>query len=400
MTHERRQPLAGKRVLEAGGYLAAPFAAHILSQLGAEVIKLEALQGDPTRTMVNGGPGGTFIAYGYGKQSLALDLASEAGQRVLQRLLPSVDIVVHNLSPQAARKLALDAASCHSLNSALVHCHIRGYGDGPRAEEVASNPIVEAATGAMFANRVNGRPERLGPSYQDMFAGMNAVIGILGAVMSGRERECVEIGLYETGLHVAARDLVGAAATRGSSAAGPAEFAHPGYGAYRTSDDRWIYLLLLSDQHWVRFCEMSALPEGSAPDLQTRKQRQAQGARVEAAVRDCVARHTYDDLALKLQDAGLGFTEVLPPERVLDDPQARVAGKVAPVDYLGRTYQVAGYPLSPMPAKAALPLLGGDSLRILQAIGFSAADCEAMLRDGVLKAPQEHHPTTDSETRA
>ncbi len=388
MSTMQDQPLAGKRVLELGGYLAAPYAGNLLSQLGAEVIKLEPPLGDPTRTMVKGGPGGTFIAYSHGKRSLCLDLSNEAGKAVLRKLMPTVDIVVHNLSPQSMRKLGVDAATFHSANPRLVYCHIKGYGVGPREEEIASNPIIEAATGAMYANMVGGRPTRLGPSYQDMFAGMNAVIGILGAIVTGRDRPIVEIGLYETGLHVAARDLVAAESAKAGRGSHYGEFAHPGYGAYRTRDERWMYLLLLSDVHWSKFSEMANLPEGSDPTLRTRGQRQAQGARVEAAVQAAVAAMSYDELAARMQAAGLGFTEVLAQENVLDDVQARQPGKVSQVGYMGNNYQVAGFPLSQAPAKSTAPLLGEQSVEIAMSLGYSRAECEAMLVSGAMLQPR------------
>jgi crotonobetainyl-CoA:carnitine CoA-transferase CaiB-like acyl-CoA transferase len=381
------RPLAGKRVLELGGYLAAPFAGNLLSQLGAEVIKLEPPLGDPTRTMVKGGPGGTFIAYSHGKRSLCLDLLSEGGKALLQRLLPTLDVVVHNLSPQATRKLGVDAASCHAANAGLVYCHIKGYGTGPREEEIASNPIIEAATGAMYANMVGGRPTRLGPSYQDMFAGMNAVIGILSAIIAGRDGPLVEVGLYETGLHVAARDLVAAESAKAGHGSHYGEFAHPGYGAYLTSDGRWIYLLLLSDAHWSKFCEMADLAEGSDSSLRTRAQRQGQGARVETAVQAAVGALTYDELARRMKSAGLGFTEVLEPEKVLSDIQAREPGKVTRVGYMGRAYRVAGFPLTKAEPQSKAPLLGEQSEEIARSLGFTQAECEAMLKSGALRSP-------------
>jgi crotonobetainyl-CoA:carnitine CoA-transferase CaiB-like acyl-CoA transferase len=205
-------PLAGRRVIELGTMLAAPFAAHILAQLGAEIIKVEPPTGDPTRSLVRGGPSGTFIAYSHGKQSACMDLSKPEGQAAFQKLLKTADALVHNLSPKAARKLKLTRADCAAINPRLIYCHIRGYGTGPLQEELASNPVAEASTGVMEANRVNGRPSRLGPSYHDQFAGAYAVIGMLASMLQlqeGREPAPVEIGLYETGLHVASRDLVG-----------------------------------------------------------------------------------------------------------------------------------------------------------------------------------------------
>ena len=178
-----RSILAGKTVLEIGSMLAAPFAAHVLAQLGAEVIKLEPPIGDPTRSLVRGGPSGTYIAYSRGKRSLCLDLASERGQEVFRRLVPKVDIILHNLAPGSARRLGVTYEDCAKLNPAIVFCHIRGYNDGPQADDLASNPIAEAATGVMNEHRIDGRPTRLGPSYHDQFAGCYAVIGILGALL-------------------------------------------------------------------------------------------------------------------------------------------------------------------------------------------------------------------------
>ena len=85
MIKTKNQPLLGKRIIEMGGYLAAPFAGNMLCQLGAEIIKIEPPLGDPTRTMVKGGPGGTFIAYSFGKQSLCIDLSKPQGKILFER---------------------------------------------------------------------------------------------------------------------------------------------------------------------------------------------------------------------------------------------------------------------------------------------------------------------------
>jgi crotonobetainyl-CoA:carnitine CoA-transferase CaiB-like acyl-CoA transferase len=245
MTH---QPLAGRRVIELGTMIAAPFATHILAQLGAEVIKVEPPTGDTTRALMRGGPSGTFIAYNHDKKSVAIDLASEEGRDALYRLLATADILVHNLAPSSARKLGVTAEDVAGVNPKLIYCHIRGYAAGPLQDDIASNPVAEAATGVMDANRVDGRPSRLGPSYHDQFAGAYAVIRILSALLDSRaddEDRRIEVGLYETGLHVAGRDLAGVQLKSQLlgrvEREGGGEFSNPGYGAYQTSDHRWIY---------------------------------------------------------------------------------------------------------------------------------------------------------------
>lgn len=390
-----RNILAGKTVLEIGSMLAAPFAAHILGQLGADVIKLEPPAGDPTRSLVRGGPSGTYIAYSRGKRSLCLDLASATGREVLQRLLPKIDILVHNLAPGSARRLGVTWEACAAHNPSIVYCHIRGYNQGPQGEELASNPIAEAATGVMHTHRIDGRPSRLGPSYHDQFAGCYAVIGILGALLdpkAGPDRRKIEVGLYEAGLHVAARDYAGVQLKThltGKPDQEPSgEFSMPGYGAYETADGRWIYLVMLTDRHWSEF--WSAIAEPIDAGFATLRQRKKQRAEVEALVRNAVESWTYDAIAARLSAARFGFTEVLPMERVLDAPQARHGNKVAHV-----TFQELGFDLPELPLEAAggnkpelpPPLLGEHTREILSSLSYDKEQCELLIATGAAVVP-------------
>jgi crotonobetainyl-CoA:carnitine CoA-transferase CaiB-like acyl-CoA transferase len=387
-------PLAGRRVIELGTMLAAPFAAHILAQLGAEIIKVEPPTGDPTRSLVRGGPSGTFIAYSHGKQSACMDLSKPEGQAAFQKLLKTADALVHNLSPKAARKLKLTRADCAAINPRLIYCHIRGYGTGPLQEELASNPVAEASTGVMEANRVNGRPSRLGPSYHDQFAGAYAVIGMLASMLQlleGKEPAPVEIGLYETGLHVASRDLVGVQLKTqllGKPEREPhGEFSMPGYGAYQTADERWIYLLMLNDSHWLKFCEAMEVPSDAS--LATLRQRKKAREQVEGLVKASIAARSFDRTAACLRAAGVGCTEVVPLERVLDAPQARQPGKLRPVGFRGFEFAVPEFPrlqtdgddgAPPRPP----PDLGEHTAAVLKSAGIEQAEYAALLRAGAV----------------
>jgi len=392
------QPLANCRVIELGTMLAAPFAAHILSQLGAEVIKVEPPAGDPTRVLVRGGPSGTFIAYSHGKKSVGIDLAKPEGHAAFAKLLATADVLVHNLAPKAARRLKLTREDCARINPRLIYCHIRGYAAGPQQDDLASNPVAEASTGVMEANRINGRPSRLGPSYHDQFAGAYAVIEILAAMLrrngtDSAERaaesaaEHLEIGLYETGLHVAARDLVGVQLKTqllGKPEREPhGEFSMPGYGAYKTADGRWIYLLILNDAHWQKFCKALALPEADDPGLASLRQRKKERERVEDLVKAAVASRSFDDVAARLAAHGVGSTEVLPLERVLDAPQARQPGKLRHVPFRGLAFDVPEFPRRDAAQDATPPMpppqLGEHTHDLLRAAGVSAAEYEAMV---------------------
>jgi crotonobetainyl-CoA:carnitine CoA-transferase CaiB-like acyl-CoA transferase len=387
-------PLAGRRVIELGTMLAAPFAAHILAQLGAEIIKVEPPTGDPTRSLVRGGPSGTFIAYSHGKQSACMDLSKSEGQAAFQKLLKTADALVHNLSPKAARKLKLTRTDCAAINPRLIYCHIRGYGSGPLQEELASNPVAEASTGVMEANRVNGRPSRLGPSYHDQFAGAYAVIGMLSSMLQlqeGKEPAPVEIGLYETGLHVASRDLVGVQLKTqllGKPEREPhGEFSMPGYGAYQTADERWIYLLMLNDSHWLKFCEAMEVPSDAS--LATLRQRKKAREQVEGLVKASVAARSFDRTAGCLRAAGVGCTEVVPLERVLDAPQARQPGKLRPVGFRGFEFAVPEFPRLQADGNDGAPPrpppdLGEHTAAVLKSAGIEQAEYAALLRAGAV----------------
>ena len=387
-------PLSGRLVVEMGTMLAAPFAAHILGQLGAEVIKVEPPHGDPTRALVRGGPSGTFIAYSHAKKSACIDLASPAGRDAFLQLLGRADAFVHNLSPQAARKLGLTREDCAAANPRLIYCHIRGYGEGPQADELASNPVAEAATGVMEAHRIDGRPSRLGPSYHDQFAGAYAVIGMLAAMLQAAQGSTpapVEVGLYETGLHVAARDLVGVQLKRqllGRPEREPSgEFSMPGYGAYETAEGRWLYLVMLSDAHWAKFGQALGLEQAADPALATLRQRKKAREQVEALVREAVRARPLEETAALLKAAGVGCTEVLPLERVLEAPQARVPGKLGQVRFRGLAFEVPQFPwtaraASPPHAPAPPPELGAHTREVLEAAGVSPQACAAVQARG------------------
>jgi crotonobetainyl-CoA:carnitine CoA-transferase CaiB-like acyl-CoA transferase len=403
--------LAGFRIIEIGTMLAAPFAAHILGQLGAEIIKIEPPAGDPTRSLVRGGPSGTFIAYSFGKKSVCMDLYSAEGQEAFRTLLATADVLVHNLAPGSARRLKLTREDCQAVKPKLVYCHIRGYGPGPLENELASNPVAEASTGVMEANVVNGRPSRLGPSYHDQFAGAYAVIGILSALMQARQQapaqtqlethtgECVEIGLYETGLHVAARDLAGVQLKTqifGRPEREPnGEFSMPGYGAYRTADDRWIYLLMLNDGHWAKFCDVLGLAQATDDSLKTLRLRKKRFGEVEAIVKGAIGAQSYETLAARFGQAGFGFTEVMPIETVLTSPQAQVPGKLANFALDGLNFEVPVFPRDlreDAPQAGPPPRLGEHTAAVLLGAGVAPTSYARLIATGAVKEAELDGP--------
>jgi len=391
------QPLAGRRVIELGTMIAAPFATHILSQLGAEVIKVEPPSGDTTRALIRGGPSGTIIAYSHSKKAICLDLTTDGGKEIFRRLVASADVVIHNLAPSAARKLQVTADDCMAANPDIIHVHVKGYTHGPQADDLMTNPIAEAATGAMDDHRIDGRPTRFGPSYHDQFAGTYAVIRVLATMLNpaaSAEDRRIEIGLYETGLHLAARDLAGMQLKTQLlgrlEKEGGGEFSMPGYGSYLTSDQRWIYLLILTDAHWAKLTRALAMAEDGDPELARLRDRKKQRDRVEAAVSTAIGALTFAEAEAKLRAAGLGFNEVMPLERVLETPQARQPGKLREVDYRGRHFEVPEFPgQREVAPNLPPPELGEHTADLLRELGYNEGEAAALIDSGAARTAHE-----------
>ncbi|MCW1401051.1 CoA transferase [Novosphingobium sp. MW5] len=288
----------------------------------------------------------------------------------------------------------MTARDCRAVNPNLIHVHIKGYTHGPQADDLMTNPIAEAATGAMDDHRIDGRPTRFGPSYHDQFAGTYAVIRVLAAMLDPNGEREIEIGLYETGLHLAARDLAGMQLKTQLlgrlEKEGGGEFSMPGYGSYLTSDGRWIYLLILTDAHWAKLTKALAMAEDGDQDLAKLRDRKKARDRVEAAVSAAIGALTFDEAESKLRAAGLGFNEVMPLERVLEKPQARQPGKLRDVDFRGLHFEVPEFPGAREVAEnLPPPELGEHTASLLAELGYGAQEAAALIASGAARTAQQ-----------
>jgi len=187
------QPLAGYRVADFSHVMAGPFCSHFLRMLGAQVVKLESLQGDPMRYY---GPfrewegmAPAFVAANVGKHSIAVDLKDPRGAEVARRLIASADVVLENFRPGVMQRLGFDYESCRRLRPGIVYCSISGYGQfGPQRDYPAIDNIVQATSGMMAANGEEGDPpSRVGWPVVDTYTGTLAALAVLAALLQ-RER--------------------------------------------------------------------------------------------------------------------------------------------------------------------------------------------------------------------
>lgn len=181
--------LDGFRVIDLGSFITAPFAAMLLGDLGAEVIKVERPGGgDPFRNFESGLYGPQFKAFNRNKKSLVLDLTTEADRKLLAELVRRSDALIENYRPGVMARLGLDAGAATALNPRLVYCSITGFGpDGPSAGMAAYDTVAQAASGYLSLFVSPGDTTIKGPAAADAVTGLYAAYGVLGALLS-RER--------------------------------------------------------------------------------------------------------------------------------------------------------------------------------------------------------------------
>ncbi|GLU88438.1 CaiB/BaiF CoA-transferase family protein [Agromyces sp. NBRC 114283] len=184
MTPTPSGPLAGVRVIELGQYISGPYAAKLLADLGADVVKVESPEGDPMRRWEGSGQmSPQFAAYNRGKRAVVLDLKSEAGLAALLDLARDADVLIENFRPGVAARLGFGPDVLARVNPRLVSCAITGFGpEGPYAKRPAYDTVI-SAVGGMYSQVV---PEDLlrplGPAFSDLLSGMSAAQGVLAAL--------------------------------------------------------------------------------------------------------------------------------------------------------------------------------------------------------------------------
>lgn len=189
--NQDQQLLEGIRVLEMGQYISAPSAARALADLGATVIKIEnpASGGDPTRWMRGGDADWSpqYASWNRGKRSVALDVKSDAGRRALHTLVAGADVLLDNVRPGVLARLGLDQEALASINPALVHCTITGYGPtGPMAEQPGYDSVISARSG-LYSEMIPTGSTPAGPLFSDLLTGMRAV-QLVSAALVAKER--------------------------------------------------------------------------------------------------------------------------------------------------------------------------------------------------------------------
>ncbi|MFN5828081.1 MAG: CaiB/BaiF CoA transferase family protein, partial [Rhodobacterales bacterium] len=292
-------PLAGLRVIELARILAGPWAGQTLSDLGADVIKVEAPEGDDTRRW---GPpfidreGGRSAAYFHatnrGKKSVTADFRTPEGQETVRGLVAGADVVIENFKVGGLAKYGLDYAALSALNPRLVYCSITGFGQsGPYAHRAGYDFIIQGMAGLMsVTGEPGGQPQKVGVAVTDIFTGVYAATAILAALhqraTTGRGQH-IDMALLDVATSVMANQAMNYLAT--GTAPRRMGNAHPNLAPYAVFDcaDGWIILATGNDAQYRRLCTLLRLPGmAAAPEFATNADRIANRAAMTEGLAD------------------------------------------------------------------------------------------------------------------
>ncbi len=380
--------------------LAGPYCTLLLADLGADVIKVERIDGgDETRAWgppfldATGEIATYFAALNRGKRSLAVDLNQRSGRDLVGDLGARCDVVVENFRPGVAARLGIDHDTLAAKNPTIVSCSINGFGSsGPFAELAATEIVVEALSGLMeITGTIDGPPVRFGVAMVDIATGLTASTKILAALMRARSNGTgthLEVPLYSVaiaalGTSIAAYTATGVEPNRWGS-------HHPSicpYGGFPTADG-FLITGVISDDAWPQFCEALQLPElATDPDLATNAQRVARRQAVEARIGAQTALQSIEYWLERLHQRRLLGAPVRGVGQAVGDELMKSMGLLHPLE---RYPQVMVPGLDGATAAAWVPQLGEHSAQILsELLGHGTAEIARLFAAGVVASAAE-----------
>ena len=390
--------LTGLRVLDVTQVMAGPFCTMLLCDMGADVIKVEAPTGDPTRRMAGaqGLESPAFNAVNRGKRGIVVDLETTQGSEILRRLATSADVLIENYRPGVMGRFGLDYRALRAVNARLIYVSISGYGQtGPSAGKGGFDLVAQGVSGIMSVTGEPGRPPtKAGVPLTDLGAALFAATGILAALLhrarSG-QGQYIDTSLVEAGVALSVWE-----ATEYFTGAGmpqPMGSAHrmmAPYQAIRCADG-YITLGAANDQLFIRLCEVVGHPEwildpAFANNTRRVENRLALTARIETITAGQPRAHW---LAL-FEKHEIPCGPINDYREVLNDPHIRAREMVVGTDHptLGRILTL-GTPLklseTPLTPGRPAPLLGQHTDDVLREAGYRPAEIEAFRAVGVVK---------------
>jgi crotonobetainyl-CoA:carnitine CoA-transferase CaiB-like acyl-CoA transferase len=395
-------PLAGIKVIEFAHIMAGPVCGLMLADMGADVIKVERTpDGEDTRRTLPpdiGGESASYLMMNRNKRGIVLDLKSEAGKGIARRLLEDADVAVENYRKGTMDRLALGYDDVSSFNPGIIYAELSGFGrTGPYADRAGFDLIAQGMSGIMSITGAGegGPPTKCGPPLSDITAGILAAMGVLGAYIHRQKTgqgQRVDTSLFEAAITHTYWQSAMTFATGISP--GPLGSAHPLSAPYQAFEaaDGWITIGAANQTNWLRLLEVL-----ERPDLQEDARfaddpgRMANLDDLVKILAEIFAGRSAGEWLRRLERAGVPAGPVLDIAGMQADPQALARGMVteAPHGRLGPV-KTLGHPVhysaTPAQISRGAPSLGEHTREVLGQHGYSPADVEQFVAEGVVVA--------------
>ena len=397
MSDPANLPLSGVRVVDLTRILSGPFCSMILGDLGADVIKIESHEGDAVRKQgdIVEGLSWYFAAFNRNKRALTLDLRSDQGKAVLERLLCDADILTENFRPGVLEKMGLTPERLAEINPNLIVVSVNGYGStGPYADRPAFDFITQAMSGYMSTNGTSETgPMRTAPPITDLVCGLYAALAAVSA-LRGREAggpaQRVEASMMMSMLSMMAYLSAGTLTTGRDPV--PTGNDHPiasPYGLFHAADGD-IAVAPSTDEICAKF--LGALGLGavlSDPGFATNEKRLMRRGELNQMINDALSHDTQANWIVRLNRAGVPCGRVQTMTEALSDPQVAAQDMVLTVPHPGHgEVAMTGFPMkfsaTPLKIRHPAPDLGAHSEAILRENGFSEAEILGLKSDGIV----------------
>ena len=390
-------PLSGVRVLDLGRFVAGPFCAVLLADMGAEVIKIELpRRGDETRyhgVLVNG-ESSYFVGMNRSKKSLSLDLKTEEGKEIFRRLVREADVVVENFRPDVMRKLGFHYEALREINRAIIYCGISGFGkDGPYALRPSFDFIAQGMSGMMSVTGFPDRePVRIGIPIADYVAAIYGAYGILAALMARKrtgEGQEVQTSLVD--------GMISLLSLQADKYFGRGEVPersgndHPvtsPYGTFKARDG-YINIAPAGDFMWERLARALGREDLiQDPRFLTNDLRCKHREEINRIINEITIGRTMADWIDYLNKAGVPCGPIYSLPQTFADPQVQHQEMVLDLEQPSGKVKTLGFPLKLSKTPAALrrpsPQLGQHTEEILASLGYPAAQIEDLRARGVI----------------
>ena len=368
-----------------------PTCGMVLADMGAEVIKVEPIDGDRTRHLLGAGTG-FFPMFNRNKKSIAIDLQKAEGAAVARQLAASADVVLENFKPGTMNKYGLDYASLSKTNPKLIYVAHKGFLPGPYEHRTALDEVVQMMGGLAYMTGRPGDPLRAGSSVNDIMGGMFGAIGTLGALVqrgiTGRGQE-VQSALFENNVFLVGQHMLQFAMTGKAAAPMPERISPWGlYDVFTVKNDEQIFLATVSDAQWLTFCDAFGFADLKADvSLISNNDRVRMRPTMMPDLRARLAGLTVTEIATIFETKGLPFAPITRPEELYDDEHLIASGGLADIvlpdgDRAGETTQTTLFPFTMDGQRLGVrlnpPTKGEHTDAILQELGVQIAEIEKL----------------------